>query len=122
MKLFVQIGAPTCITVLDVLIRSGFGLSVVDVGADLALIAVSGMMLLAIEEGSRPRQGFNRSGILLSGALVELVGWVTCLWLLSHQDSTFAATLAIVFGTTGLLWFFRECFIMAEQEELEWTP
>lgn len=121
MKLFVQVGAPICITILDVLIRSGFGLSVVDVGADLALIGLSGMTLMAIEESSRP-QIEARSGILLSAVLVELVAWVSCLWLLSHQPSTWAAALTIIAGLTALLWFFRECFIMVQREEHKWTP
>ena len=102
---------------LDVMLRNGFGLSVADAGADLALVALSGIVVLAIEESGSPKS-VDRTGPLLSSALLELVGWVFCLWLLSKEPGRFTAGLALGIGAFALLWFFRECRIILERGDV----
>ena len=111
MNLFVQIGAPSCITALDLLIRNGFGLSVIDAGADMTLVALSGIILLALDESAGLRLD-RGGGSLMGAALVLLVAWVFCLWLIANQPGTITGACIVMIGVFALLWFFRECLII----------
>ena len=110
------VGVPVLVVLFDVLVRSGFGLSVEDVGPDLALIATTGFFGIAASRPSQSARSNQASAVALT--LGSTAAWVFSLLVLSRWGTISLAVGVPMLALYG--WILFEAGQLDQEEGRLW--